>query len=138
MGGEYCHGAADEVGDDGSDVGVDDVFAAPERAEPDRAVGLGPVKPARHAVGQAGAGAAADARRQLLLALGAEPFEQRKVGLFAATEVVVHEPAVDAGGARDVLDRDLVVGALGNSALAASRICSRRCPGARRLYFGGV
>jgi hypothetical protein len=25
----------------------------------------------------------------------------------------VHEPAGDAGGARDVLDRDLVVGALG-------------------------
>jgi hypothetical protein len=49
----------------------------------------------------------------LFLALGAEPLEQRDVDVVAAAEVVVHEPAGDAGGARDVLDRDLVVGALG-------------------------
>ena len=39
-----------------------------------------------------------------LLAHGAEPFEQRDVDLFATAEVVVHESAGDAGGARDVLD----------------------------------
>ena len=50
---------------------------------------------------------------QLFLAHGAEPLEQRDVDLLAAAEVVVHEPAGDAGGARDVLDRDLVVAALG-------------------------
>ena len=74
---------------------------------------LGPVEPARHGVGQAGAGAAAHGRRELFLAHGAEPLEQRDVDLLAAAEVVVHEPARDAGGAGDVLDRDLVVGALG-------------------------
>ena len=45
--------------------------------------------------------------------MGAEPLEQRDVDLLAAAEVVVHEPPGDAGGARDVLDRDLVVAALG-------------------------
>ena len=74
---------------------------------------LGPVEPARHVVGHARAGAAAHGRRKLFLAHGAEPLEQRDVDLLAAAEVVVHEPAGDAGGARDVLDRDLVVAALG-------------------------
>jgi hypothetical protein len=49
----------------------------------------------------------------VLLALGAELFEQSDVDVLAAAEVVVHEPAGDAGGGGDVLDRDLVVGALG-------------------------
>ena len=52
-------------------------------------------------------------RPELFLALGAEPLEQPDVDLLATAEVVVHESAGDAGGARDVLDRDLVVGALG-------------------------
>ena len=51
--------------------------------------------------------------RRSFLALGAEPLEQPDVDVLATAEVVVHEPAGDAGGARDVLDRDLVVGALG-------------------------
>ena len=54
-----------------------------------------------------------DGRPELFLALGAEPLEQPDVDVLAAAEVVVHEPAGDAGGAGDVLDRDLVVGALG-------------------------
>ena len=95
------------------DVGVGDVFAVRDGGEPDRAVRLGPVEPARHGVGHARAGAAAHGRRELFLALGAEPLEQRDVDVVATAEVVVHEPAGDAGGAGDVLDRDLVVGALG-------------------------
>ena len=39
--------------------------------------------------------------------------QQPDVDLFAAAEVVVDQPAGDAGGAGDVLDRDLVVAALG-------------------------
>ena len=54
-----------------------------------------------------------DGRPQLFLAEGAEPLEQRDVDLLATAEVVVHQPAGDAGGARDVLDRDLLVAALG-------------------------
>ena len=53
---EQRDGAAHELGDDAPDVGVGDVLAAPERAEPDRAVRLGPVEPARHAIRDARTG----------------------------------------------------------------------------------
>jgi hypothetical protein len=45
--------------------------------------------------------------------LGAESFEQADVDVVATAEVVVHEPARDASRVGDVLDRDLIVGALG-------------------------
>src|SRR4051812_8538783 len=74
---------------------------------------LGPVEPARDGVGRACTGAATRARWELVLALGAESVEQAEVDLPAASEVVILEPAGDTGRARDVLDRDLVAGALG-------------------------
>jgi hypothetical protein len=94
VGGEQRDGTAHELGDDAPDVGVGDVLAAPERREPDRAVLLGPVEPARHAIGHARAGAAADGRRQLFLAQGAEPLKQSDLDVLAAAEVVMHEPLV--------------------------------------------
>ena len=124
-------GAAHELHDDGSDVGVGDVLAAAERGEPDRAVLLGPVERARHAVREAGAGAAPDGRRQLFLTHGDEPVEQRDVDLLAAAEVVVHEPARDAGGVRDVLDRDLVVAALGEQRVGRVEDLFAALPGSR-------
>ena len=36
-------------------------------------------------------------RAELVLALGAEPFQQPDVDVLASAEVVVHEPAGDAG-----------------------------------------
>ena len=44
---------------------------------------------------------------------GAEPLHQGDVDLLAAAEVVVHQPARDPSGARDVLDQHLLVPALG-------------------------
>ena len=73
---EQRDGAAHEGGDRAPDVGVGDVLAVRDRGEPDRAVGLGPVEPARHGVGHARAGAATRGRPELFLALGAEPLEQ--------------------------------------------------------------
>src|SRR3954452_22773852 len=48
-----------------------------------------------------------------MFALGSESFEQPDVDVLAAAEVVMHEPARDAGGLCDVLDGDLVVGPVG-------------------------
>jgi hypothetical protein len=56
-----------------------------------------------------------------VLGEGGEPFEQPDVDVLARAEVVVHEPAGDAGGAGDVLDRDLVVGALGEQRFGLAR-----------------
>ena len=92
--GEQRDGAAHEVGDDAPDLGVGDILAVRDRGEPDRAVGLGPVEPARHGVGHARPGAAARGRLEFVLALGAEPLEQRDVDVVATAEVVVHEPRV--------------------------------------------
>ena len=44
---------------------------------------------------------------------------------LASAEVVVHEPAGDAGGGGDVLDRDLVVGALGEQGVGCVEDLSR-------------
>ena len=71
------------------------------------------VEPARHGVGQRARALRPTGGAKLLLSQGGEPLEQPDVDRLAAAEVVVHEPAGNAGGARDVLDRDLVVGALG-------------------------
>ena len=97
---------------------------------------LGPVEPARHVIGHARAGAAAHGRRQLFLAQRAEPLEQRDVDLLAAAEVVVHEPAGYAGGARDVLDRDLVVGALGEQRVGRVEDLLAPLPGIETAELG--
>ncbi len=110
---DQSDGAAHEVDDHAADVRVGDVLAASEGGEPDRAVRLGPVEPARHVIRDARTGAAAHRRPNFVFTVGADPLDQRDVDLLAPAEVVVHEPAGDAGGTRDVLDRDLVVRALG-------------------------
>ena len=147
IGREQRDGAVQEVGDHSPDVGVGDVLARCHRGEPDRAVGLGPVEPARHAVGDTRTRATTHGRPQSFLALGAEPFEQPDVDVLATAEVVVHEPAGDAGGAGDVLDRDLVVGALGEqrvggvedllaSLLGAETAVFRRADNASLMIIG--
>ena len=93
-------------------VGVGDPppwIASPWRSR--CAVGCSSVKPPRHGVGDPRPSGAAHRWPQFVLTVGAEPLAQREVELVATADVVVHEPAGDAGGACDVLDRDLVVAA---------------------------
>ena len=58
------------------------------------------------------------------------------VDLLASAEVVVHEPAGDPGGARDVLDRDLVVGALGEQRVGCVEDLLAPLPGAEAAVPG--
>src|SRR3954454_23969471 len=99
---EQRDGAAYEVARDAPHLGVGNVLAVRHRGEPDRAVGLGPVQPARHGIGHPRTCAATYGCPELFLASGGQSLEQPDVDLLASAEVVVHEPAGDGGGARDV------------------------------------
>ena len=92
-------GAAHEVGDYAPDVAVGDVLATRDRGEPDRAVGLGPVEAARHAVGDARTGAAAHRLPKFLFAHGAEPLKG------TAMKTSLRPPKYSSGGSVSVSKR---------------------------------
>ena len=125
-----------EVGDDAPHVGVGDVLAAGDRGQVDRCGSLGPVQPARHGVGHARAGAATRPVGEDGPRVGRRSARAARCRRPCAAEVVVHEPAGDAGAARDVLDRDLVVGALGEQRVGRVEDLVAPLPGVRRLYLG--